>query len=214
MVLVGSTLPGAYLSLWFRDPSDIPHSTGSGRADKRTFTVRWLDMERGSITVDFVLHGSGPAATWAATAELGDRIWAGETRGGYEVPSPGSHLVMIGDDTAIPAIGAIAEAAGNDIGITTVVEVVDALDERPTSDWRALEPIWIHRGDDAAQTGVKTLGLLEELSVPDDAHWWIAGEREAVRAMRDVIVERRGSPRERISLNAHWRLRSVDPRSR
>lgn len=214
MSLVGSTLPGAYLSLWFRDPSEVRRAHGSGRTAKRTFTVRSLDPARGSMTVDFVLHGSGPAATWAATARQGDRIWAGETKGGYEVPPDGSYLVMIGDDTAMPAIGAIAEAAGDAIGITTVVEVVDELDERPISDERALEPIWIHRGEDVRQTGLMTLRLLEELSVPDDAHWWIAGEREAVRTMRDTIVEGRGTPRDRISLNAHWRLRPTDPRSR
>ncbi|HSJ72666.1 MAG TPA: SIP domain-containing protein, partial [Acidimicrobiia bacterium] len=51
----------------------------------------------------------------------------------------------------------------------------------------------------------------EELSLDEDAYWWIAGEREAIRAMRDVVIDR-GASRERLSLNAHWRLRPTDPR--
>ncbi len=148
---------------------------------------------------------------WAASATPGDRIWAGETSGGYSVPPPGSHLVLVGDDTAIPAIGAIVEASHDSVHITAVIEVIDGLDERPVSDQRIVHPIWVHRGDDPNQAGKATLGLLEDLSVSEDAHWWIAGEREAIRAMRDVVVDR-GVSRERLSLNAHWRLKPTDPR--
>jgi NADPH-dependent ferric siderophore reductase len=205
-----STLPAAYLSLWFSEPTE-GRGDRAGRSDKRTFTARWLDLPGGSITVDFVLHGSGPAASWAASAVPGDRIWAGETRGGYSVPPPGSHLVLVGDDTAMPAIGAIAEASHDSVHITAVIEVIDEMDERPVSDQRLVDPIWVHRGDDPERAGLPTLGLLEDLSVSQDAYWWIAGEREAIRAMRDVVIDR-GAPRDRLSLNAHWRLRPTDPR--
>jgi NADPH-dependent ferric siderophore reductase len=72
--------------------------------------------------------------------------------------------------------------------------------------------MWLHRGSDPSQAGVLTMNLIETLAVPDDAYWWIAGERDAIRAMRDVVVEDRGVPRDRLSLNAHWRLRATDPR--
>lgn len=215
MHLVQSTLPGCYMPLWFRDPALTTDRPRRGRSDKRTFTARWLDVDGvGTMTVDFVLHGSGPASTWATTAAVGDVIWAEATKAGYEPPAPGGHLVLIGDDTAIPAIGAIAEACDPATRITAVIEVVDADDERPVSDLRAIDPIWLHRGEDPAQTGVLTMNLLDTLEVPDDAHWWVAGERDAIIAMRDIIRGERGVPKGRFSLNAHWRLTATDPRRR
>lgn len=214
MELIRSTLPGCYMPLWFRDPALAAGEPRTGRSDKRTFTARWLDAGEGTMTVDFVLHGSGPASTWAAGATVGDVIWAEATKAGYEPPAPRSHLVLIGDDTAIPAIGAIVEASDPTIRITAIVEVVDADDERPVSDRRSIDPIWLHRGEDPAQTGALTLNLLDSLEVPDDAYWWVAGERDAIIAMRDRIRDERGVPRERFSLNAHWRLTATDPRRR
>jgi NADPH-dependent ferric siderophore reductase len=214
MTLFRSTLPAAYLSLWFEDPDVAMQHPRDGRSPKRTFTVRTASPEDGTMTVDFVLHGSGPASTWAERAKVGDAIWAGETRSGWEVPPSGSHLVLVGDDTALPAIGAIAEATPDDVRITTIAEVVDGLDERVLSDTRVLDPIWLHRGKDPSNAGAPTVNLLETLVVPDDAHWWVAGERDAILSMRDLIVGTRGVPPERFSLNAYWRLVTTDPRRR
>ena len=214
MTLLRSTLPAAYLSLWFEDPTAVTQRPRSGRSPKRTFTVRNAVPEDGTMTVDFVLHGSGPASTWAERAKVGDAIWAGETRSGYEVPPRGSHLVLIGDDTALPAMGAIAEATPDDVRITAIAEVVDGLDERVLSDTRALDPIWLHRGKDPSNAGGPTANLLETLVVPDDAYWWVAGERDAILSMRDLILGIRGVPPERFSLNAYWRLVTTDPRRR
>lgn len=213
MTLIDSTLPAAYLSLWFEDPAAVRTRPRTGRSPKRTFTARWLDAASGTIVIDFVLHGSGPASSWADRARVGDTIWAEATRAGYEVPSDARHLVLVGDDTAIPAIGAIAEATSVDTRITAVIEVVDKADERTITDERELDPIWLHRGPDARQAGVFTLNLLETLNTPPDAHWWVAGERSAIRSMRDLVLGNGSVAPDRVSLNAHWRLEPTDPRS-
>ena len=214
MTLIRSTLPAAYLSLWFEDPDAVTDRARSGRSPKRTFTVRYGSRVDDTLAVDFVLHGSGPASTWAEHAVVGETIWAGETRSGYEGPPPGSHLVLVGDDTALPAIGAIAESVSDDVRITTVAEVVDGLDERVISHTRRLDPIWLHRGEDPGNAGAPTINLLETLVVPDGAYWWVGGERDAILSMRDLVVGTHGVSPERFSLNAHWRLIATDPRRR
>jgi NADPH-dependent ferric siderophore reductase len=214
MTLPVSPLPGAFLSLWFSDPFAARGGERRGRSDKRSFTVRSHDPASGMLTIDFVLHGEGPASTWAASATAGDMIWAGEAKGGYDVPPGGSHLVLVGDDTAIPAMGAILEAADPSVRPTVIVEVVDRRDERSLTIARPTDPIWLHRGNDPGQTGVLALNLLESLDVPDDAFWWVAGERTAILAIRDLLVDDRGVDRRHYSINAHWRLTSVDPRDR
>ena len=210
-VTIGSALPAAYLSIWFTDPGSTP-VVRAGRSDKRSMTVRFWEPDRSHLTVDFVLHGSGPASTWAARAEEGTGAWAEPTKGGYAVPPPGSFLVLVGDDTALPAIGAIVEALDPSVDVCAVLEVVDGADERPLSAVRDVDPIWLHRGDDASTTGQRSLALMEELDVPDDAYWWVAGERSAVLSMRDHLVEVRGVVRDHYDINAHWRLSATDPR--
>ncbi len=210
-VTIGSALPAAYLSIWFTDPQRTP-GVRAGRSDKRSMTVRFWEPDQSHLTVDFVLHGSGPASTWAARTDEGARAWAEPTKGGYAVPPPGSFLVLVGDDTALPAIGAIVEALDPSIEVCTVLEVVDAADERPLSTVRDVDPIWLHRGDDASTTGQQALALIEDLDVPDDAYWWVAGERSAVLSMRDHLVESRGVGRDHYDINAHWRLTVTDPR--
>ncbi len=213
MTVIESRKPASYLSLSFTDPGQPAVADGRRRSDRRTFTPRWFD-DQGSMTVDFVLHGSGPASTWANRAMIGDVIWAGPTRGGYDVPPAGSTVVLIGDDTAIPAIGTIIEALDDSVRVTAIIEVIDGTDEREVTAERLIDPIWIHRGSDPGQTGVVTANLIGALEVPGDSYWWIAGEREAVRSLRDTIQESKAVPKERLSINAHWRLQATDPRRR
>ncbi len=211
----GTPLPASYLELWFAEPPDPwppRHRTG-GRSPKRTFTPIEVDPIAGTFVVEFVLHGRGTATDWASSATIGSQIWAGPVRGGYSVDPDSSRLLLVGDDTAIPAIGTIIDRAGGDIPITTIVEVVDADDERPVGN-RDTDPIWLHRGSNPGMTGHLTTNLLATMEIPEDSDWWVGGEREAIRRIRDLAVDRFGTDRSRIDLNAHWRLDPVDPRVR
>ncbi len=208
MTVVESVKPASYLSLYFDEPrSDRPPSPGIPRRAERSYTPRYLDPGCNSMTVDFVLHGSGRAAEWACTAKAGDTIWASPTTGGYDIPDDVHHLVLAGDDTAIPAIGTIVEAIPDQTRTTIILEVVDEDDERELSDEVRTDPIWLHRGTDVETAGFQTLNLVKSIAVPPDAHWWVAGEREAIANVRDVLIIDRGIAKDRISLNAYWRLR-------
>ena len=71
------------------------------------------------LDIDFVLHlhgGSGPAAEWAAAAQPGDPLllvgpcarW-GDCLGIEFAPGAAERLLLVGDETAVPAIAAILE---------------------------------------------------------------------------------------------------------
>lgn len=215
MSLIESTKPASYLSLFFSEPPVTwPPPPRTDRPAKRSYTPRYIDAGCDTMTVDFVLHGEGRATDWARTASAGDVIWAGATSGGYDIPSSVSHLVFVGDDTAIPAIGTVLEALPRGTRTTVIIEVVDEDDERPPSETVPSDPIWLHRGTDTTDTGIQSLNLIRSIAVPGDAHWWIAGEREAVRKIRDSLVTERAVDRHDISLNAYWRLLPIDPRHR
>jgi NADPH-dependent ferric siderophore reductase len=214
-ITVNTKNPASYLSLYFTKPG----ADWSGRDDaaalpKRTYTPRYIFPECDSITIDFALLGEGRATEWARRARAGDVIWAGAITGGYEVPADLEHLVLVGDDTAIPAIGTVLEAIPDKTRTTVIIEIVDEDDERNLSDAVPCDPIWLHRGTDVTDVGDQMLNLVRSITVPRSAHWWLAGEREAILAIRDHLLESRSVPRERISTAAYWRIIPLDPRLR
>lgn len=93
------------------------------RGSMRTYTVReWRDAER-ELVVDMVLHTSGsgdggPASNWATAAEIGSRLHVigpardvPRGRGGIEFePGAARHLLLAGDETAVPAIASILDS--------------------------------------------------------------------------------------------------------
>ncbi len=88
------------------------------RPPMRTYTIRALRADAAEVDVEFVLHGeNGPASRWATHARPGDRLQmvapSDETGdpGGYEWQPPQGvrHVLLIGDETALPAIAGILE---------------------------------------------------------------------------------------------------------
>ena len=54
--------------------------------------------------LDFVLHGHGVASGWALRAQPGDALVVAGPRGSYQVADDYDAYVLIGDETALPAI--------------------------------------------------------------------------------------------------------------
>ncbi|SFP97076.1 NADPH-dependent ferric siderophore reductase, contains FAD-binding and SIP domains [Geodermatophilus dictyosporus] len=90
----------------------------------RTYTVRAARPERAEVDLDVVLHGvgdghAGPAATWAAAARPGDAaVLMGPDRPGrgrawgveWAPPATATRLLLVGDETAVPAVSAVLES--------------------------------------------------------------------------------------------------------
>src|SRR3954471_8894413 len=53
------------------------------RPTNRTYTPRRWDPDRRELDVDFLLHGDGPGATWAAEAQPGATVAVSAPRGAY-----------------------------------------------------------------------------------------------------------------------------------
>ena len=104
----------SWATTWLERPAEE-------RGHMRTYTVRDV---RGSgvdttIVVDIVLHPEGdhpgPGSTWAAAAVPGHRLVLVAPRRGFDfggiefAPPPGSELLMVADETAVPAVCAVLE---------------------------------------------------------------------------------------------------------
>ena len=139
---------------WFGSWLDRPVEE---RGHMRTYTVREV---RGSgldtrLVVDFVLHlaegETGPGSSWAATARPGDRLITvaprrGVPYGGIEfVPGSARHLLLAGDETAVPAISAILECLPEGSRGAAFLEVPHAGDVLDVEGPVGVEVVWLPR---------------------------------------------------------------------
>ncbi|MGO2747666.1 siderophore-interacting protein [Microbacterium sp.] len=142
---------GAYLAV----PEDE-------RGSMRTYSVRSLNVSDAGteVVVDFVLHLApgltGPASRWASHASVGDELWmvgprrGREDRSGIEyAPGAASSVMLVGDETAAPAIARILEDAPRDLRGIAFIEVPEAADELTIDAPAGVEVHWLPRGEAA-----------------------------------------------------------------
>lgn len=141
----------------------------------------WLDVE-------FAVHGDqGVAAPWAANAPLGSTIGVGGPRGAAVLTGePGSWL-LVGDETAIPAIRRFAALIPAGTPARIVIETVSSGREVEID---APVPVeWLHRGE--APAGSALIAFLDALTaddvVGDDPFVFIAAEQSIVKPGRALL---------------------------
>lgn len=184
------------------DGLDFP---GGIRPDGRDYTPRRFDTARGEVVIDFVLHGDGPAAGWAANAKVGDTIGVGGPRASFVVRGDYDWYLLAGDETALPAIGRRIEELPRGANILAFVEIADA-DERQVFHTAAnLELHWVLRSEGGA------LGeAVDSARLPDGTGYaFVAGESAASHALRDRLIAR-GISADFIKSAGYWRQGEAD----
>ncbi|MFC0041677.1 siderophore-interacting protein [Actinomadura rayongensis] len=168
----------------------------------RTYTVRRHDPAAGEVDVDFVLHGdAGVASRWAAAARPGDVV--GALGPGGRVLGPADHYVIAGDQTALPAIGAMIENLPAGARGQAVVEVPGPAEVQHLMPPPGVELTWLF-GDGAGPGALAA--AVRALPWPDgDVFAWVAGESASVRAIRSYVRDERGLPRGRVLAIGYWK---------
>lgn len=179
--------------------------SGAHGVSLRSYTARRQDPERGEVEIDFVLHGDGPAATWAAAARPGAVLAvAGSSPLGDR---PARWLLLAGDETALPAISRILAAADPGTRGVALLEVAGPEEEQPLAAPAGVAVRWLHRG--ATVPGESTL-LADAVAALDrpaeeDLFAWVAAESAAVRAVRADLRGRWGLGRTQHHAIGYWR---------
>ena len=178
----------------------------------RTYTVRRWDAAAGELTLDVVTHGDeGLAGPWAAAARPGDAVVLFGPGGAY---TPGPEVdwhLLVGDETALPAIAASLERLPAGARALAFVEVADAAEEQELSLPAGTELTWVHRGDGAPGTALVAAVLaapLPEGSVQAFVH----GEAGTVRELRRWLRGTLAVPRELLSVSGYWRIGRTEDR--
>jgi NADPH-dependent ferric siderophore reductase len=129
----------------------------------------------------------------------------------YVVDPSAEWFVLIGDDSAIPAIATILEHLPPTARATAFVEVVDATDEHPFYSGSNATIHWLHRGEDVTKAGTLLEAAVRGLTFPPGAgRVYVACEADAVRRIRRHLLNERGMSRDHIVTRGYWKLGETD----
>ncbi|WP_375462989.1 DUF2218 domain-containing protein [uncultured Methylobacterium sp.] len=151
----------------------------------RSYTLRRIDVAAGEIDIDFALHeDAGPGASFARRARPGDV--AGLLGPGGRSAGPADWTLLVGDETALPAIGRILERLPAQAEGIAVIEVGDAVDELPLVHPEGVALRWLHRGNAPAGSTTLLQDALRAIPIPDDrtVFAWSGTEFETFKALR------------------------------
>ncbi len=176
-----------------------------GTQARRDFTPRAWDAEKRTLTLEFALHESGPAAAWARGAKAGDTLEIGGPKGSNVVPDDFDWYLLVGDACALPSIARRLE--GLRAGVPVFVLALVAGPEEEQELWTQADARvqWFYGGLDVANDATTLRAAVERLVLPEgDGYVWIAGEATVSRELYRTMVDTRGHNPEWIKAAAYW----------
>ncbi|MEP6773050.1 MAG: siderophore-interacting protein [Polaromonas sp.] len=207
--------PACYMKLIFPEPGqtepDRPLPDGPRAKSMRTYTPLAVRGEALEVDVDFVLHGDGPASTWAAQAQPGQVLYLMGPGPGYKIAPDASAHFLIGDDSALPAFETILAALPATAAARVLVEVVDVAEERALHSAAKVEVHWAARGTDNTQAGRALETALRNAGTPAaGTRIYLACEAASMRRIRQLLIEELGVDRSHIVGRGYWKLNTVN----
>ncbi len=197
---------------WAGEGFEVPTWTGNEfllsdgrRPALRTFTPVEFDADANQLTLDIVRHGGGAISDWAEAVDVGDAAAISGPGRGEVIDPDARRYILLGDETAIPAIRQMIKAIPAPIQIDTHVETVspDARLELPVR--AGLSVTW-HDADPTAPPCSRIRDVVATLDVDASTRVWAAGEAAAVQAIRKYLFTERSVPRHHTSIRGYWKV--------
>jgi NADPH-dependent ferric siderophore reductase len=201
---------GAPYSVPF-DPEVARACAPGQRPVGRRYTIRRWDPAGRRVTIDFVVHGDvGFAGRWAHRAEVGDRLQMVGPAGGYAPSATADWHLMVGDESALPAVAASLEQVRPGVP-ALVVAVVDGPDHELALDCPGDAKVqWIHRRSGPGHPDLLPAAVASTEFPSGTVDVFVHGEAGEVRAIRRHLVVDRGIPEEGASISPYWRRNFTD----
>ncbi|WP_075292432.1 DUF2218 domain-containing protein [Pararhizobium arenae] len=179
----------------FREDGRIAWPESEDELVVRVYTIRAVDAARKEVWIDFLQHPapgvSTPGADFARDAQPGDVVGLIGPGAGH-LPSARS-ILLIGDESALPAIARIAAEVPAGTHMQALIEVQDAAEEQALASNGTLDVRWLHRSS-YPQGGSAVLVEAAKKAIDAMAEGtfvWAACEKEDIRAIRSHLKERR-----------------------
>ena len=173
----------------------------------RRYTVRRFDPVTREIDFDVVVHEpAGLAAAWARDARVGDPLlWWGPTPA-WPLPAETDTVVMIGDETALPAIDATLAGLPAGVSATVIAEVAERADETYLAHHRERADItWVHRGEPDGNVCEELMDAVRSTdALPQRTAIWAGVEFQTAGALRRWFIGERGFGKDRAFVVSYW----------
>ncbi|KAA1380877.1 siderophore-interacting protein [Aeromicrobium fastidiosum] len=196
-----------WLAQWLlMAPSTRPHV--------RLYTARAFRPETLELDIEFVAHGdTSPGSGWALSAKPGETVGIFDEGTTYAPPPGSGRQLLVGDESALPAILAILEQAPRDLEAQVFLEVPHAGDVRDVRVPAGVTMHWLPREDEHAVPGRLALQTLSETVRPRDrpAYAFIAGESGLATGARRFLVNEVGMPKTDITFQGYWKHGKASP---
>ncbi|MFK4759597.1 siderophore-interacting protein [Microbacterium sp. ZW T5_45] len=172
------------------------------------------------LDVDFVLHGSaaegtaGPASRWAETCEPGEHVLIIDEGLTFNPERGTERVLLVGDETALPAISSICESLPAHATGRAIIEVPSEADALDFAHPAGIQVEWIVRPHTEAP-GALALAALRDVELPAAPfHSYAAGEQALASGARKLLVGERGVDKNTVSFCGYWRIGAASPTSK
>lgn len=182
----------------------VPGAPSDDQPVMRDYTPRAFDVAAGTLAIDFYLHQAGPATEWALRAQAGDTLEIGGPRGSTLIADDFDWYLLIGDETALPAICRRVEERRGPAPVLAVLVVEDPAEAgyaRGDLQWAST---WLVR-DPGQDEAAAIIAALRDLALPaGDGFIWIAAEAGVARAVRAHVLGELGHPPKWVKAAGYW----------
>lgn len=168
----------------------------------RDYTPRRWDAEAGELDLDFVLHGDGPAAAWAAGAKPGDVLHFAGPKTSLVFPDDIDWVLLAGDETALPAIGRYLDERPLDVPVRVVVEIRDHAARLDLAVREGDTIRWIHTPAHAPSALPDAVREVQWL--PGNPYVWAAGESRSLVSLRNWLRRERNLSPSHVNVTGYW----------
>lgn len=193
-------LPSRYDTWGFLKYLTLPKGT---RPVIRNYTARAFRPDVLELDIDFVVHGpDGIAAPWAAAAQPGDRIAFIDQGCGW-APVAADSLLLIADETGLPAVAGILRDLPRDASGHAFIELFDDADRQGLEGPAGVEVHWLTRAP-GAEPGSAVLPALRTHEIAGSVYAFAVGESAVATGARRHLVSA-GVPKSNITFCGYWK---------
>ena len=195
-----------FTSLSFDDHVKFMFNDANGEQVRRDYTPRRFDRDARELDIEFALHGHGGAAAWARNATVGQPAIIGGPRGSMILPLQMDWHLLIGDDSALPAVTRRLEELPAGARVQAVL-LVDTPDRRTFATQAHADIHWVASEDELLQ-------VLKDVPLQAGAGLaWGGGEAALMVRVRELLIDK-GMPRQAAKVSAYWKRGVADHHER
>ena len=205
-------LPTQTSKLWYAQYLMMGKDT---RPTVRNYTVREFRPAGSGLfgpgpemDIDFVAHGdSSPASAFATHAAPGEELAMLDEGLIYNPPPEAPWQLLVGDESALPAIVGVLRSAPRDLKGHAFIEIPHADDAQEVDAPHGVDVHWLTRPDPHGVPGQFALQTVTAATLPDEPGYaFVVGEQQLATGLRRHLVNERKWPKENVSFTGFWRV--------